>query len=189
MKKKTRYDCNGKNWAKTNSIDKHRRVSEKEPRERWMFCWCLNLWKSTNNGYSQLLFIYQITPDSFTIDKRPQFMMMSYIFWREKLSEKYSSKASIWNGWHNSWLRGFFFRSVTSKTIERKFINVPEGAGGERTRTKDRKIKLTVFIMWLCSFAIEDIYSKGHVLGQRKKKSFCFPSFLFFVFSYPSPIQ
>lgn len=34
-----------------------------------MFCWCLNLRNGTNNEYSQLLFIYQITPDSFTIDK------------------------------------------------------------------------------------------------------------------------
>lgn len=129
-----------------------------------MLCRCLSLWESTNNGYSHLLFIYQITPDSFTIDKSEKYCFAAWwchtSTWSEGTSEheKIPSRQSTWNGWHNSWLHGIR-RSPQSETIERKFINASGDVG-------DRKIKLTVFIMWLCS--IRGHLPKGHVWGKGK---------------------
>ena len=99
----TRNDCHGENCGKTNIDDKHRWVSEGEPRERWMFCWCLDLWKSTNNGY---------IPNCFSFIKlRPIVSLLISVHnsrWCHTYFEKKtSSKPSTWNGWHNSWLHGF----------------------------------------------------------------------------------
>lgn len=143
-------------------------VSEGEPRERWMLCWCLNLWKSTNNGY---------IPNCFSFIKLRPIVSLSISVHNSRWCHTYfeknsSSKPSTWNGWHNSWLHGFHQDHWT------QIHQCP----GRRWREGDRKIKLTVFIMWLCSFAIEDIYSKGHVLGQRKQKK----SFFVFSFLFPS---
>lgn len=55
-------------WIKTRKLIASINIAA-SPGEMNVLCWCLNLWESTNNGYSQLLFIYQITPDSFSIDK------------------------------------------------------------------------------------------------------------------------
>lgn len=73
--------------------------------ERWMFCWCLSSmekheqWKfSMYTGNSQLLFIYQITPDSFTIDK----IVIRRCPCRHR------------SGWHNSWLRRVFLCFTSS---------------------------------------------------------------------------
>lgn len=141
-----------------------------------MFCWCLNLWQSTNNGYSQLLFIYQITPDSFTIDKSPQFMMMSYVLrtmWKNKKipSRHRRGMGDIILDYMD------FFSLPAPKSIERKFINVPEG-WSEREKKRDRKIKLTVFIMWLCSLKSKAFIQKVTFWGNEGKvflSSFFFP--------------
>lgn len=99
-----------------------------------MFCWCLNLRNGTNNEYSQLLFIYQITPDSFTIDKSEYDVM--HMEHREK-GQASNIPSRHRRGTGDIILDytgfGFFslfvicFRLQPLETIERKFINVPEG--------------------------------------------------------------
>ena len=132
--------------------------------------------------YSQLFLIYQITPDSFTIDKRPKFTMMSYIFWETKnLSQS-----------HRHGMVDIILDYMDStKTIERKFINVPEGDGGKRRRSENQ-INRVYYVIAL-------VRNRGHLFKRsrfgatksKKNKSFFSSSLFSFLrcSPYPSPFN
>lgn len=123
---------------------------------------------------SQLFFIYQITPDSFTIDKKFRSVQSTSAWWchlyshrcertkkRNYDKQNVSLKAPEWNGWHNSWLHRRFlcFTSLLSLSLSGDYWRQIHQCPGRLKR--DRKIKLTVFIMWLRSIG-------GHLFKRSR---------------------
>lgn len=127
-----------------------------------MFCWCLNLRNGTNNEYSQLLFIYQITPDSFTIDKSEYDVM--HMEHREK-GQASNIPSRHRRGTGDIILDytgfGFFFSfcDLLPPPAARDHWTQIHQCPGRLER--DRKIKLTVFIMWLYSI-------RGHLFKRSR---------------------
>lgn len=112
------------------------------------------------------------------------FMMMSYIFHREAKNIPQRHR----HGMSNiilDYMDVFF--SVTPKTIERKFINVPEGDGGKgKNERSENQINRVYYVIVL-------VRNRGHLFkrsrfGATKEKKFFYFSFLLRS-SYPSPIQ